>query len=114
MVRTRGAPWLAALLLASPGLASFSNEFAVFVPAGAAVAEALAEKHGFKYVLIPACVAAVVGRSAVGRLNSLKVGVVVSEKLCLLSRLMWPCRLYGQSAGGRNQLARIGGIEGGS
>ena len=69
MVRTRGAPWLAALLLASPGLASFSNEFAVFVPAGAAVAEALAEKHGFKYVLMLTRLAAVVGHIAVGRFD---------------------------------------------
>jgi hypothetical protein len=40
-----------ALLLALPlalGEHSYSNEFAVFVPAGAAVADQLAAKHGFR------------------------------------------------------------------
>lgn len=52
MVRTRCAPCLAALLLLSPALAakSYSNEFAVFVPAGRDVADQLAAKHGFRYL----------------------------------------------------------------
>ena len=47
---TRLAALAATLALAAPAAAarSYSNEFAVLVPAGAAVADALAAKHGFR------------------------------------------------------------------
>ena len=46
---TRLAALAAILALAAPATArSYSNEFAVLVPAGAAVADALAAKHGFR------------------------------------------------------------------